>query len=68
MRKALATEPPEILETEETVGPSPEMRLGSVQDTGTLTLHHQVLSMWGSLEEGMERWQEWKATLSRSPL
>lgn len=66
MRKPLATKRPEILRTERTAGPSPEMRLGSVRKAGTLTLHRQVFGMWGSLEKGMERWEEGRATLSRS--
>lgn len=34
---------------ERTGGPAPEMRLGSVQDAGTLTLHCHVFCPWGGV-------------------
>lgn len=40
---------PEIPRMERTGGPSPEMRLGSVQDAGTLDLHCHVLRPWGGV-------------------
>lgn len=52
VRKPLTTESPAILRTERTAALSPETRLGSVPNAGTLTLHRQGLCMLGVSGEG----------------